>query len=125
MAKPLETPESPAMQILQGMGVSAGVAIGRAVIVETRAQDVFRQPIEEEQVDVEVSRLRGAVENAREDLGKTRTEVGEDLGGDLAAIFDAHLLMLSDVKFLGRVEERIRNQRVNAEWESRGEALQG
>jgi phosphoenolpyruvate-protein phosphotransferase (PTS system enzyme I) len=116
MAKPQETPESPAMQVLHGMGVSAGVAIGRAVIVETRAQDVFRLPIEEEQVDVEVSRLREAVENAREDLGKTRTEVGEDLGGDLAAIFDAHLLMLSDVKFLGRVEERIRNQKVNAEW---------
>ena len=116
MAKPLETPESPAMQVLHGMGVSAGVAIGRAVIVETRAQDVFRLPIEEDQVDLEVARLHEAVENAREDLGKTRSEVGEDLGGDLAGIFDAHLLLLSDVKFLGRVEERIRNQRVNAEW---------
>ena len=125
MAELPETPETSetsetsamvAMQVLRGMGVSAGVAIGRAVIVETRAQDVFRLPIEQEQVDVEVSRLREAVESAREDLGKTRTEVGEDLGGDLAAIFDAHLLMLSDVKFLGRVEERIRNQRVNAEW---------
>jgi phosphotransferase system enzyme I (PtsI) len=116
MAKPLETPDSPAMRVLHGMGVSAGVAIGRAVIVETRAQDVFRLPIEEEQVDVEVSRLREAVESAREDLGKTRVEVGEDLGGDLAAIFDAHLMMLSDIRFLGRVEERIRNQKVNAEW---------
>jgi phosphotransferase system enzyme I (PtsI) len=116
MAKPLETPESPAMQVLHGMGVSAGVAIGRAVIVETRAQDVFRLPIEEDQVNLEVARLHEAVENAREDLGKTRSEVGEDLGGDLAGIFDAHLLLLSDVKFLGRVEERIRNQRVNAEW---------
>jgi phosphotransferase system enzyme I (PtsI) len=116
MAKPLETPDSPAMQVLHGMGVSAGVAIGRTVIVETRAEDVFRLPIQDEQVDVEVSRLREAVETAREYLGKTRADVGEDLGGDLAAIFDAHLLMLSDVKFLGRVEDRIRNQRVNAEW---------
>src|ERR1700732_508161 len=49
-------------------------------------------------------------------LANTRVEVEEDLGGDLAAIFDAHLMMLSDIKFLGRVEERIRNQRVNAEW---------
>jgi phosphoenolpyruvate-protein phosphotransferase (PTS system enzyme I) len=116
MAKPLETPESPPMQVLHGMGVSSGVAIGRAVVVETRAQDVFRLPIEEDHVDLEVARLHEAVENAREDLGKTRSEVGEDLGGDLAGIFDAHLLLLSDVKFLGRVEERIRNQRVNAEW---------
>ena len=116
MEKPQETPDSPAMQVLHGMGVSAGVAIGRAVIVETRAQDVFRLPIEEDQVDVEVARLHAAVELAREDLGKTRFEVGEDLGADLAGIFDAHLLLLSDVKFLGRVEERIRNQKVNAEW---------
>jgi len=116
MEKPLETPDSPAMQVLHGMGVSAGVAIGRAVIVETRAQDVFRLPIQEDQVDVEVARLHDAVELAREDLGKTRFEVGEDFGADLAGIFDAHLLLLSDVKFLGRVEERIRNQKVNAEW---------
>jgi phosphoenolpyruvate-protein phosphotransferase (PTS system enzyme I) len=114
MAKPQETPDS--MQVLHGMGVSAGVAIGRAVIVENRAQDVFRLPIREDQVDVEVARLHEAVALAREDLGKTRSEVGEDLGADLAGIFDAHLLLLGDPKFVGRVEERIRNQAVNAEW---------
>ncbi|HVR11940.1 MAG TPA: phosphoenolpyruvate--protein phosphotransferase [Thermoanaerobaculia bacterium] len=111
-----EAPPAGGMRVVRGMGVSPGVAIGRAVIVETRAQDIFRQPVQEEQVDAEVARLMEAVVLARRDLESTRGEVGEDLGSDLAGIFDAHLLLLGDVKFLGRVEERIRTQKVNAEW---------
>jgi phosphotransferase system enzyme I (PtsI) len=106
----------PEMQVLHGLGVSGGVAIGRTVVVETREPDVFRLPLMEDQVEAEVERLTEAVELARKELEKTRAEVGDDLGGDLAGIFDSHLLLLSDPKFMGRVEERIRNQKVNAEW---------
>ncbi|HYM27538.1 MAG TPA: phosphoenolpyruvate--protein phosphotransferase, partial [Steroidobacteraceae bacterium] len=63
-----------------------------------------------------MARLAEAVAHARADLEATRASVGDDLGGDLAGIFDAHLLLLGDLKFVGRVEERIRTQRVNAEW---------
>lgn len=104
------------MQVLQGMGVSGGVAIGRAVVVETRGPDVFRMPLMESEVGAEVARLGQAVEHARRELEKTRREVGDDLGNDLVGIFDAHLLLLSDPKFVGRIEDRVRNQRVNAEW---------
>jgi phosphotransferase system enzyme I (PtsI) len=100
------------MLVLQGMGVSGGVAIGRAVVIETREPDVFRLPLLEEQIEDEVTRLQQAVEHARREMQKTRSEIG----GDLAGIFDAHLLMLNDERFIGRVEERIRQNRVNAEW---------
>jgi phosphotransferase system enzyme I (PtsI) len=106
----------PEMQVLPGLGVSGGVAIGRTVVIETREPDVFRMPLMEDQVEAEVERLEQAVELARKELEKTRAEVGDDLGGDLAGIFDSHLLLLSDAKFVGRVEERIRTQKVNAEW---------
>jgi phosphotransferase system enzyme I (PtsI) len=102
----------PEMQVLQGMGVSGGVAIGRVLVVETREPDVFRLPLLDEQVAPEVTRLEQALAHARLELETTRTEAGDDLAG----IFDAHLLLLSDVKFVGRVEERIRTQKVNAEW---------
>ena len=104
------------MRILEGMGVSGGIAIGRAVCLETRGPEVFRLHIPETQVDNEVSRLREGVEHARGELKRLRHRAEEDLGNDLAAIFDAHILLLSDAKFLGRVEERIRNHQVNAEW---------
>lgn len=104
------------MQILQGMGVSGGIAIGRAVCLETRGPEVFRLYIPEPQVEKEVARLREGVEHARGELNRLRCRAEEDLGNDLAAIFDAHILLLSDAKFLGKVEERIRTNQVNAEW---------
>ncbi|HEY0781995.1 MAG TPA: phosphoenolpyruvate--protein phosphotransferase [Thermoanaerobaculia bacterium] len=104
------------MRLLTGMGVSGGIAIGRAIVIETRVPDVFRLPLQDEQVDGEVTRLHEAAQHAREELKRTRAKAGEDLGNDLAAIFDAHVLLLSDAKFLGRVEERIRSQKINAEW---------
>ena len=49
------------MQIVQGLGVADGIAIGRAVCLVTRAVDVYRFPIPEEQIETEVARLREAV----------------------------------------------------------------
>jgi phosphotransferase system enzyme I (PtsI) len=104
------------MQVLHGMGVSGGIAIGRAVCIETRGPDVFRIPIVEDQVEEEVARLYDAARRARYELQRTRDKASEDLGNDLAAIFDAHVLLLSDPHFLGKVEERIRKNLVNVEW---------
>jgi phosphotransferase system enzyme I (PtsI) len=104
------------MQVLQGMGVSDGIAIGRAVCIETRGPDVFRFHIPEDQVEKEVVRLHEGALHARGELKRIRARAEEDLGDDLAAIFDAHVLLLSDRNFLGRVEERIRTHHVNAEW---------
>lgn len=104
------------MQVLQGMGVSGGVAIGRAVIIETRGPDIFRLHLSESQVESEVARLQEGAAHAKKELKRIRARAEEDLGDDLAAIFDAHVLLLSDPHFLGRVEERIRTHQVNAEW---------
>jgi phosphotransferase system enzyme I (PtsI) len=104
------------MKTVEGIGVSAGIAVGRAVVIETRGPDVFRLYILEEQIDTEIARLHAAVQHARTELMRIRDNAGEDLGNDLAAIFDAHVLLLSDRHFLGRVEQRIRANRVNAEW---------
>jgi phosphotransferase system enzyme I (PtsI) len=104
------------MQTLKGMGVSGGIAIGRAICIETRGPDVFRLHVPESLLETEILRLREGARHARGELQRLRARAEEDLGSDLAAIFDAHVLLLSDAKFLGRVEERIRTQQVNAEW---------
>lgn len=105
-----------AMQVLKGMGVSGGISIGRAVCIETRGPDVFRLHIPEDQVENEIQRLHEGARHARGELKRIRAKAEEDLGNDLAAIFDAHVLLISDSNFLGRVEERIRTHQVNAEW---------
>lgn len=105
-----------AMQVVKGMGVSGGIAIGRAVCIETRGPDVYRLHIPEDQVEAEVARLREGARHARVELERIRVRAEEDLGDELAAIFDAHVLLLSDRNFLGRVEERIRTHHINSEW---------
>jgi phosphoenolpyruvate-protein phosphotransferase (PTS system enzyme I) len=104
------------MQVLQGMGVSGGIAIGRAVVIETRGPEFFRIHLPASDLDAEVARLHEGARHARAELQRTRAKASEDLGNDLAAIFDAHVLLLSDTNFLGRVEARIRSQQINAEW---------
>lgn len=104
------------MQVLQGRGVSGGIAIGKALVLETRVTEVFRYSLPETGVEAEVERFHKGLQHARSELLRIRSRAGEKLGDDLAAIFDAHVLLLSDRSFLGRIEERIRGSRVNAEW---------
>src|SRR5262249_54240758 len=101
---------------LKGLGVSGGIAIGRAVVIETRGPDIFRIHLPPDELEAEVARLHQGALHARSELQRTRSKAGQALGSDLAAIFDAHVLLLSDARFLGRVEERIRTEQVNAEW---------
>ena len=98
------------------MGVSGGIAIGRAVCIETRGPDIFRLHIAEDQVEAEVERLQeGAAARPRRAEADRATGPG-GAGQRSRGIFDAHVLLLSDRNFLGRVEERIRAHQVNAEW---------
>jgi phosphotransferase system enzyme I (PtsI) len=100
---------------LSGIGVSPGVAVGRAVILTLRTEAV-RFPIPPERVDREVGALRAARAQSRAQLQDIRDRVHKARGAELAAIFDAQILMLDDALFVGRAEEIIRSERVNAAW---------
>ncbi len=107
---------NPEMQVLSGIGVSPGVAVGRVVSIQTRLGETYRFTLAEEDVEPEVERLYEAVRHAERELRRIREKAGEELGTELAAIFDAHVLLMNDRNFLGRIVDRIRTKRVNAEW---------
>jgi phosphotransferase system enzyme I (PtsI) len=100
---------------LTGIAVSPGVAIGRAVILTLRTEAV-RFPIPPERVDREVALLHAARDQSRAQLQDIRERVQRARGMELAAIFDAQILMLDDALFVGRAEQIIRTERVNAAW---------
>lgn len=104
------------MKKLTGIGVSDGIAIGRAIMVAKREFEVFRIPIPEEAVEREVDRFRAACEETKRGIQRTRGSVGRLFGQELAAIFDAHQLLLGDRSFVDEIERGIRRERVNAEW---------
>ena len=104
------------MEEVQGLGVSPGIALGAAVCMETAEDGVIRIPLEEAAVEAEVGRLYEAVESSREELAVTRAKARQVLGEELAAVFDAHALLLTDRALLERIERQIREEQVNAEW---------
>ncbi|HUJ13204.1 MAG TPA: phosphoenolpyruvate--protein phosphotransferase [Thermoanaerobaculia bacterium] len=100
----------------KGIGVSPGIAIGRAVIIERREASIFRVPIRDEEVAHEVNRFLEALEKTRVELGDLAQKVRRSMGEEYASIFDAHAMMVSDPSFADKVQQKIESEQVNAEW---------
>ncbi|MQA30694.1 MAG: phosphoenolpyruvate--protein phosphotransferase [Luteitalea sp.] len=103
------------MQRLTGIGVSPGTVVGRAVILIQRAQ-VLRYRIAPGRIEHELARLEQSRATARDQLLDIRARVARRRGPELAALFDAQLLMLDDPLLVPRADALVRRQRVNAEW---------
>ncbi|MEM8993960.1 MAG: phosphoenolpyruvate--protein phosphotransferase [Acidobacteriota bacterium] len=104
------------MQTFEGIGASDGVVVGKAVCISTRIGDIYQIAVASTEIDEEISRFRRAVATSLEELGRMRQRVGDELGDELAGIFDAQGLFLQDPYFLKEVETHIRRESVNAEW---------
>ena len=103
------------MERLTGIGVSPGVVLGRAVVL-TQRTEVMRFPIPPDRVEREVAALTRAQADSRQQLLDIRGRLDQGRGSELAALFDAQLLMLDDPMLVGRAEQIIRTERVNAAW---------
>jgi len=101
---------------LRGTGVSPGVAMGRALVMERDAAPVFRLAVTGPGVEREVRRLEVAIEASREQLRAVKERLSREVGAPHAYIFDAHLLMLDDPLLRERAAEIVRRETVNAEW---------
>ena len=105
-----------AVRTYKGIGVSPGIAIGRAVIIERREASVFRVPIREEEVASEVTRFLESLEKTRDELLDLRQKVSRSMGDEYASIFDAHAMIVRDPSFADKVVQKIEAEQVNAEW---------
>ena len=101
---------------LQGIGVSRGIAIGRAHILFHNQPDVREYLIPAFSIEQEVDRLNKATEQARQQLLSIRDHIPTNAPTDVSAFIDTHLLMLSDSSLTSVPIDMIRTRRCNAEW---------
>ncbi len=92
------------MRRLTGIGVSPGIVCGRAVILIQRAQ-VLRYQIAPARLEHELARLEQSRVRTREQLLDIRARVARRRGPELAALFDAQLLMLDDPMLVPRAAD--------------------
>ncbi len=99
-----------------GIGVSRGIAIGKARILQHGQVEVLEYTLPTSQLDSEVQRFRHALAQAREQLLQIRARIPGDTPGNIAAFIETHLLMLDDATLAEEPEAIIRAQHCNAEW---------
>jgi phosphoenolpyruvate-protein phosphotransferase (PTS system enzyme I) len=101
------------MALLNGIAASNGIAIAKAYrLVEP---DLTFQKTTVSDSSAEVTRFRSALDVSKTELSTIRDRAERELGRDKAAIFEAHLLVLSDPELITPIEEKINTEKVNAE----------
>jgi phosphoenolpyruvate-protein phosphotransferase (PTS system enzyme I) len=99
-----------------GIGVSPGIAIGPAFVLERKDYAALRREVPAEEAAREIRRFRAAVAASASQLRSFKRRLARDLGPQHVYILDAHLLMLKDRMLLDGVAKIIRSEHVNAEW---------
>jgi phosphoenolpyruvate-protein phosphotransferase (PTS system enzyme I) len=99
---------------LNGLGVSPGIGIGKALILKRGTRDLrFRVPAS--LVNRELERLDAARERSRQQIRQIQQRIATTAGAEHAYLFDAQILMLDDAMLVGRAADTIRTERLNAE----------
>lgn len=101
-------------RIVEGIAASAGIAIAKAFIL--KAPDFAIEKRSVENGEQEADRLIAALEKTKRELEAIKKQAQAELGEDKANIFAAHLLVLEDPEFIGPIQDKIRNEHVNAEY---------
>ena len=104
------------MPALKGTAVSAGIALGKALVVGRWEVAVPRYQLAPGAARAELRRYWQARRTCAEEIHALREQTAASVGAQYAAIFDAHLAILEDRKLRRDVMTKIRDQRMNAEW---------
>jgi len=100
---------------LHGLGVSGGIAIGRALLMSHATIEVSHLTVAPRMVDKEIARFDAAIKVVKDEL-ETMKETTEHAPAELAAFIDIHTMFLEDPELVDKPREIIRERRCNAEW---------
>ena len=100
---------------LHGLGVSNGIAIGRAHLLSYASLEVAHLTIPARMVEKELARFDAAVATVREELDQLKCST-ETVAAEVAAFVELHEMILADPALSAVPRDIIRERRCNAEW---------
>jgi len=101
---------------IHGIGVSNGIAIGRAHLISNALLEVVQYDIEIKNIPLEVKRFEDAIAAVRVELNKIKSQLPSDSPKELSAFIDTHLMILNDKSLSSLPKSIIENEKCNAEW---------
>ncbi len=99
----------------KGIAISKGIAIGQAYILDRTKFCILQQKLNPDTVEAEVNRFRSAIEKTKLQMQETKKRTTE-VADKYAIILDTYTLLLEDDILVNDTIEKIRNERMNAEW---------
>lgn len=100
--------------LLSGIAASSGIAMAKAYRLDEPILVVEKRNVKSS--EEEKDRFEKILHKSNAELKKIREKTKQQIGGNQAAIFDAHLLVLGDPEFLEPIVNKIKNEKVNAEY---------
>lgn len=102
------------MERLKGIPASPGVAVAPVFLFRTEAVQLARRDIAA--VGQEIERLQDSIAEAAVQIESIQARTAQKMGEAEASVFSAHLLFLEDPTLVDAAKERIRAEKVCAEW---------
>ncbi len=101
---------------LRGIGVSPGIIIGKAHLVDrSKAKFVYQYILNDKELNQEVERFREAVHITGEQLKNLKKRMPSHVK-DYGFIIESHLMILKDTMLIDATIDQIQNEKINAEW---------
>ncbi len=106
----------PKKRTMKGVPVSPGIILGKAHHLDrSKTQIIHKKLINRREADKEVNRFRQAVDMAKEQIGKFKSNIPEQVEG-YAFVLDTHSKILDDTLLFDSTLNRIWKEKINAEW---------
>jgi len=104
------------MEILKGIGVSPGVGIYTAVVIEAETYRIPRRTVPPEQIRLEKQRLRQAFLDATEEVTHLQSSQSELWDSKIKDFFAVHLHFLRDKSLRRKISDLLAEQNYTAEY---------
>src|SRR5438067_1173780 len=104
------------MEIKKGIGVSPGVVISTAVVLDAEDLVIPKRTVEAAGVPAELDRLNQAMAQSIVERTQLRDNVMAKHGREIAGIFDFHIGVLRDKSLLNKVYAEIKDRHSTAEY---------
>ncbi|MBW7457545.1 phosphoenolpyruvate--protein phosphotransferase [Paenibacillus sepulcri] len=101
--------------MIQGIGASSGIAIGKSFVLPNWEWDLPEQKIDVADLAREFERLYEGIRTSKVEIEQMKDELREVVGTEESYIFDAHLAILEDPVFMNEIQGIIQRQYKAAE----------
>ncbi|MBU3664428.1 MAG: phosphoenolpyruvate--protein phosphotransferase [Chthoniobacterales bacterium] len=102
--------------VLQGLGVSPGIAEAEAVVQWRNEEEIPLRDITEDEIPDEIARFEAALIATRQELLDIQARIASAIGAADASIFDAHLLVVEDRTLIDEAVRGLERDRHNIEF---------